>query len=125
MEYGKKLGQMLSPSTVVALSGDLGAGKTTLIKGIAAGYAGIPIDSVSSPTFTYLHEYTGSKTLHHFDLYRLKGPEEFLAKGFDEHLYSDTLCLIEWSEKIAPLLPEKTIHISLKHDGEARTIEVS
>jgi len=125
MQYGKELGRQLRPSFVVALSGDLGAGKTTLIKGITAGYTGIPIDSVSSPTFTYLHEYTGSKPLYHFDLYRLKGPEEFLAKGFDEHLYSNTLCLIEWSEKIASLLPEETIQISLKHDGEARIIEVS
>jgi tRNA threonylcarbamoyladenosine biosynthesis protein TsaE len=122
--YGKELGAQLQPGDVLALSGTLGAGKTTLIKGIANGYASIPCDEVQSPTFIYHHLYEGKRPIHHFDLYRLADEHAFLRKGFDDYLFEGNLCLIEWSERIAPLLPANTIHINMSSDNTSRIIEV-
>jgi tRNA threonylcarbamoyladenosine biosynthesis protein TsaE len=83
----------------------------------------MPPEDVSSPTFTYLHIYPGP--VYHFDLYRLKSAEEFLALGFDEYFNTDGIVCFEWAEKIASILPEKTLRITLKHAGEnERLIEL-
>jgi len=99
---------------VFALFGDLGTGKTTFAKGLIAGFTGIPEDEINSPTFTILNIY-GSGVCH-FDLYRLKDSEEFLRRGFDEHL--DGLAVIEWAERIESILPKDAVRITLKHAGE-------
>ncbi|MEC7839897.1 MAG: tRNA (adenosine(37)-N6)-threonylcarbamoyltransferase complex ATPase subunit type 1 TsaE [Chlamydiota bacterium] len=111
-------GQQLEKGSVVCLFGDLGAGKTTFIKGLAAGAAGYPSENVSSPTFVYLNVYEGTTNIYHFDLYRLRDSDEFLAAGFDEYLHYDGICCIEWSEKIAELIPEDVITIHLSHVNE-------
>ncbi|HOP98869.1 MAG TPA: tRNA (adenosine(37)-N6)-threonylcarbamoyltransferase complex ATPase subunit type 1 TsaE [Verrucomicrobiota bacterium] len=95
---GETLGQMAQHGSVFALSGDLGAGKTQLVKGMARGL-GITA-RVHSPTFTLVNVYTGGRlTLYHLDLYRLNGPEEILAAGLEEYLQPDGVAVIEWAER--------------------------
>jgi tRNA threonylcarbamoyladenosine biosynthesis protein TsaE len=117
---GKKLGSLLEPNAVLALSGDLGAGKTTFVKGIVEGLLGNPLQ-VQSPTFVYLHLYQGKFPIHHFDLYRLQNFEQFLALGFEEYFSMHGICVIEWSEKILSLLPAHTLFIHLAHPVETKT----
>lgn len=116
---GARLAQYLEPQAIVALYGDLGAGKTHLVRGICSGL-GIPPGSVSSPTFTIVNEYNGRLPVYHFDAYRVKGPEEFFELGYEEYFYGDGICLIEWPERVEALLPEYTIRLRLTHLGEDR-----
>ncbi|NBB99934.1 MAG: tRNA (adenosine(37)-N6)-threonylcarbamoyltransferase complex ATPase subunit type 1 TsaE [Bacteroidetes bacterium] len=113
---GQRLAAALAPGAVVALHGALGAGKTQLVKGVAAGL-GVDPAAVSSPTFTLIHEYAGAAPVYHMDGYRTKRPEEFLALGVEEYLYGDGVCLIEWPERLGDLLPSDTLHLELTHQG--------
>ncbi|MEM8727940.1 MAG: tRNA (adenosine(37)-N6)-threonylcarbamoyltransferase complex ATPase subunit type 1 TsaE [Chlamydiota bacterium] len=113
---GRQIGRALQPSSTVCLIGNLGAGKTTLTKGVVSEITGIPPRRVTSPTFTYLNIYEGNRTLYHFDCYRLNGSDDFLNRGFDE--YFGRLCLIEWSEKIEDVLPKKRVVITIEYNGE-------
>lgn len=126
---GQTFGQKLPPNTVVCFFGDLAAGKTTFIKGLAAGAAGCDPNHIQSPTFNYLNIYMGDRksadhsctvpmSIYHFDLYRLRDTDEFLSMGFDELFDADGVCCIEWSERIAPLLPPQCIRIEMRHEGE-------
>lgn len=119
LEFGYELGKRLKPNTILALFGELGAGKTTLIKGIAHGATGILPEMVSSPTFTYMniYGYESAKPLFHFDLYRLNDGSEFFSLGFEEYFYSNGLCCIEWSERIESYLPKEVIKLTLSHDS--------
>lgn len=126
MLYAYNFGRSLPEKSIVCFYGDLGAGKTTFVKGLAQGAANINPDLVSSPTFVYLNIYKGEKTIYHFDLYRLKDADEFLSMGFDEILFDGGICCIEWSERISALLPEDCIKIELMHqDGNKRLIRIS
>jgi tRNA threonylcarbamoyladenosine biosynthesis protein TsaE len=124
--FGKKIASSLEPNTVIALSGDLGAGKTTLIKGIVEGLSGNPLQ-VQSPTFVYLHIYSAKFSIYHFDVYRLKNSEQFLALGFEEYFSAGGICLIEWSEKITSILPPNTsfIHLSHEQNFNERTLSLT
>ena len=113
--------KLLKKGSVVALSGELGAGKTTFTV-MLAKHLGIQ-DQVSSPTFTYLNIY--DDTIAHFDLYRLKHLNEFFSMGFEEYLDSDLITLIEWPEIISPFLPKKTIHIHFSHKGNTREVSAN
>jgi tRNA threonylcarbamoyladenosine biosynthesis protein TsaE len=115
---GVTLGKNLQPNAVLAFFGDLGAGKTTLIKGIVSGATGLSPDTVTSPTFTYLQIYPGNTPVYHFDLYRLRTAADFLSLGFSEYFKAGGICCIEWSERIEDILPPGTLRISLKHVGE-------
>jgi tRNA threonylcarbamoyladenosine biosynthesis protein TsaE len=122
---GTQFALRLIPNSVVCFFGDLGAGKTTFIKGVAAGVSGSPENEVNSPTFTYLNIYSGATTLYHFDLYRLRDADEFLSMGFDEMLFAGGVCCIEWSEKIAGLLPAEFISVRMTHlTEESRQIDI-
>lgn len=122
---GCAFGTTLAPQSVVCFFGELGAGKTTFIKGLVAGATGVDAEQVSSPTFTYLNIYKGRKTVYHFDFYRLRDADEFLSMGFDDYLFADGICCIEWSEKIESILPGNCIKICLKHvDENSRVIEL-
>src|SRR3989339_1046915 len=103
-EVGRTIAKLIRLGDVVCLTGDLGAGKTTLMKGFSQELADISPDEVTSPTFTYLHIYSGSQKIHHFDLYRLSSSTEFLSLGFDEFFSKDTICCVEWPDKIPPQL---------------------
>jgi tRNA threonylcarbamoyladenosine biosynthesis protein TsaE len=120
------LGERLATALprVVLLSGDLGAGKTTLAKGILHAAAGVPYDDVASPTFTLIHEYPDR--VYHIDLYRLETPEEAATLGLDEILDTARLVLIEWGERFPALFPpgHGAISITAAPD-ETRTIEVA
>ena len=125
INFGYDFGRQLSPGSIVCLFGDLGSGKTTFIKGLASSVADVDIQQVCSPTFVYLNIYQGRKTVYHFDLYRLKNADEFLSMGFDDMLFTDGICCIEWSERIESLLPPHCIHITLGHvDENTRSIRI-
>ncbi|TFG65285.1 MAG: tRNA (adenosine(37)-N6)-threonylcarbamoyltransferase complex ATPase subunit type 1 TsaE [Spirochaetales bacterium] len=110
--FGRKLSGLLPDGAVVSLTGPLGAGKTVLVKGIARGL-GIEAEEIISPSFTIIQEYTNSKTLYHIDLYRISGREELIHLGFEELLYGNGICLIEWGEKAADLLPPTVITVNI------------
>lgn len=111
------LAATLRRGDVLALSGDLGAGKTHFVKGLATGL-GAPA-SVTSPTFTLLHEYRGGRLpLYHFDFYRLDHADEALRIGLDEYLFGDGVCVIEWAEKFPALLPPHTRWLRFTHRAD-------
>ena len=117
IEFGAKLAALLGPTDVVALSGDLGAGKTHLSKGIGSGLGADP-DLINSPTFVLLQQYAGTIPIYHFDTYRLSDAAEFEDLGGIELLEHDGVCLIEWPERIDELLPERTIHLKIEATSE-------
>ena len=119
----RSIASTLRPGSVLALCGDLGAGKTHFVKGIAAGLGGG--DTVTSPTFTLIHEYTGGRLpLFHFDFYRLEDETEAIKIGLEEYLDGEGVCAIEWAEKFPALLPGGARWFRFTHGaGDARTIE--
>lgn len=108
-QLAQNLAQVLEPGDVLALEGDLGAGKTIFAKGIAKGL-GIQ-EPIDSPTFTIVKEYQGKIPFYHLDVYRLESSIEPL--GFEEYLYGDGICLIEWASRISDWLPDDSIDIQL------------
>lgn len=112
----------LAGRTVVAFDAPMGAGKTTLISRIAAMLN--VDDDVASPTFAIVNQYEGDRTIFHFDMYRIERVEEALDFGCEEYFASGELCLVEWPEKIEPLLPEDTmvVRIEIKSDTERRFV---
>jgi len=120
---GKEFGSDLSVGDVVALVGELGAGKTQFVKGVAEAF-GVSPEDVSSPTFTIAHEYEGRIPVYHLDLYRLSGPAELQQSGVEEYFDMDGVCLVEWPERAEHLLPERVQVIRLTHlPGGSRRIE--
>ncbi len=121
---GERLARELPPRGVVLLIGNLGAGKTTLAKGIVNGLGAAAPDEVSSPTFTLIHEY-GEGRVYHVDLYRLDEPREVATLGLEEIFERDGLVLIEWGERFPRLLPANRTEIRIRSVGdEEREIEV-
>ena len=119
--FGRTLAEWLAPPKLVLLRGDLGAGKTTLVKGIAAAFEAAAEEDVTSPTFTLVHEYRGPRAnLYHIDLYRVDTPRELETLGLDDLRSERSVLLIEWGEKFARLQRERDIEISLEPDGENR-----
>ena len=124
LAWGQHLAATLQPGTVIALHGSLGAGKTCLVKGIAAG---LGIDEpVTSPTYTLVHEHHGGRLpLAHVDLYRLEDLHAALAIGIEEYLPGAGVTVIEWAERIAELLPPSTQHVTITvTDHNCRRIEL-
>ena len=120
---GEKLASELPPRSVVLLIGQLGAGKTTLAKGIVKGLGAAPPEDVSSPTFTLIHEY--SPAVYHIDLYRLDTPLQVATLGLDEIFDRRAVVLIEWGERFPDLMPPDRIEIRLRATGEnSREIEL-
>lgn len=120
-----KLADELGPGTVMALHGDLGAGKTCFVQGLAAA---LGIDEpITSPTYTLIGEYEGRLPLHHIDLYRLSGPEEALGLGIEEYFDLGGITAIEWAERADGLLPPDLLHIRIAADDETgtRTFRIS
>jgi tRNA threonylcarbamoyladenosine biosynthesis protein TsaE len=123
--FGRQLAALLPEQAVVLLLGDLGAGKTTLAKGIVEGRGAARAEDVSSPTFTLIHEYGNPVRIYHADLYRLDTPEQARRLGLED-IYDMGLVLIEWGERFPDLLPENRIEIRINQRGEdVREIEVS
>ena len=117
--YGRSLAAELSPPLIVLLRGDLGAGKTTLVKGIAEGFQAARAEDVTSPTFTLVHEYRSPRALlYHIDLYRIDTQREFDTLALDDLLAPNSILLIEWGEKFPRLQRDRAIEISLERVGE-------
>lgn len=125
IQEGRSFSEYLQPGDVVLLEGDLGAGKTHYVKGVAEGL-GIDPWEVDSPTFAIVNEYSGAVfPVFHFDCYRIESAREMLEIGWDEYTSGEALCLIEWPQKIAPLLPDEAIRIHISHlDSDKRKIQV-
>ncbi len=123
---GRELAEMLSPPKLVLLRGDLGAGKTTLVKGIAAAFHAAQEEDVTSPTFTLIHEYRGpAATLYHIDLYRVDTPRQLETLGLDDLIAENGILLIEWGEKFKRFERDKDVEIVLDRlDENERKITV-
>ncbi|MGA2672570.1 MAG: tRNA (adenosine(37)-N6)-threonylcarbamoyltransferase complex ATPase subunit type 1 TsaE [Terracidiphilus sp.] len=131
VEVGRKLVHLLAPPQLLILRGDLGTGKTTLVKGIAQALDAAEPDEVTSPTFTLLHEYDGALDgrpvkLFHLDVYRLEGERQLETLGLDELLTPDALVLVEWGEKFKSIRKKATGEIAITSEGgDARRITVT
>jgi len=128
---GRKLADVLTPPRLLILRGDLGAGKTTLVKGIADALDAAEAEEVTSPTFTLVHEYDGTQNgkpvkLFHLDVYRLEGERQLETLGLDELLTEDALVLVEWGEKFKSIKKKATGEIAISSTGgDARKITVT
>lgn len=114
--FAFRLGQLLEPGDIIGLEGDLGAGKTAFVRGIARAL-GVR-DSVTSPTFTLMNEYRGRDQrvpLYHIDVYRLSEASEIETLGLDEYLFGNGVCAIEWADRIRSLLPRERLWVTLRH----------
>jgi tRNA threonylcarbamoyladenosine biosynthesis protein TsaE len=116
-KLGDKLARKLRPGSFVGLSGPLGSGKTTLIKGICKGL-GVK-ELVRSPYFVIMTQYPGKFKVYHFDLFRLESADELSSVGYEEYFYGDGICLVEWAEKAKKLLPRERIDVFLKIVSES------
>jgi tRNA threonylcarbamoyladenosine biosynthesis protein TsaE len=124
LALGNQLAQVIEPGLYVALSGDLGSGKTTLSRGIlrGLGYQG----KVKSPTYTLVELYNLSKLdLYHFDFYRFNDPREWLDAGFRDYFDPRNVCLVEWPERVGDLLPVPDLRVSLSVEGKGRRVRIA
>ena len=124
--FGRTLPDLLAAPKLVLLRGDLGAGKTTLVKGIAAAFEAASEEDVTSPTFTLIHEYRGPRAnLYHIDLYRIDTARELDTLALDDLREPNSILLIEWGEKFPNLLRQRDLEISLEREGEnSRRIKI-
>ena len=114
--FAADMAKRLSAGDVLCLYGDLGAGKTAFVQGLAKG---LGIDEpITSPTFTIVNEYEGRLPLYHFDVYRIADSDEMYEVGFDEYVYGEGVSVIEWPQLIADILPDKRYDIEIKKDLE-------
>lgn len=121
---GREIGETCIRGSVISLRGSLGAGKTVFAKGVARSL-GID-EAIVSPTFTLVQEYEGRLAMYHMDLYRITSEEDFQMIGGEDMLYSDGLCLVEWSEIINDILPFGTLFVQITvNDDQSRTVNIS
>ena len=121
IELGRKIGSKLKGGEIIGVCGELGSGKTHIIKGIAAGAGAEDSKRVTSPTFVIVNEYTGRLDIYHIDAYRLNSTEEFEMIGFDDYCDGESVVVIEWADKIESALEGTDyIRIELLHAGESR-----
>jgi len=119
IELGRALARELEPPKIVLLRGDLGAGKTTLVKGIVKGFEAAEEEDVTSPTFTLVHEYRGPRVnVYHVDLYRVDTARQLETLGLDDLLEERAVLLLEWGEKFARFVEERDVEIVLERVGE-------
>jgi tRNA threonylcarbamoyladenosine biosynthesis protein TsaE len=119
--FGRSLAELLSPPKLVLLRGDLGAGKTTLVKGIAAQFEAAAEEDVTSPTFTLVHEYRGLRAvLYHIDLYRIDTQRELDTLALDDLRDTNAILLVEWGEKFPRLVNERDFEISFEREGDTQ-----
>jgi tRNA threonylcarbamoyladenosine biosynthesis protein TsaE len=123
-EFAKLISQSINPNFVITLKGDLGAGKTTLVREVLY-HLGV-VGSVKSPTYTLVEPYIANDIqINHFDLYRFNDPDEWIESGFDEYFSSNCICFIEWPEKADSYLPQVDWKLQITVDDETRSIEIN
>ncbi len=115
---GRKIGERLKPPVLILLSGDLGAGKTTLTKGIAVGLESAREDDVTSPTFTLVHRYDGKTRVYHVDLYRIDGLHDLETLGLEDILFENAVVIVEWPDRLKLRTDWPVIQIHLEHVSE-------
>jgi tRNA threonylcarbamoyladenosine biosynthesis protein TsaE len=120
--FGAGFASRLKAGDILALQGELGAGKTTFVQGLLQGLA--ILDTAQSPTFTYLQIYQGTLPIYHFDLYRIKKEQDFIFLGFEEFLYSDGISVVEWPERIPSIIPKETTLIELSYCDSGRIASI-
>lgn len=126
IRIGKEVGNRLRPGDVVALIGELGAGKTHFIKGLASGVGVKKSKYLSSPSFTLVNEYPGKIPFYHIDLYRLETREDAENLGLEEYVQGEGVTVIEWADRIPSLIPKEALWIEIEYAGEKdRTIEMT
>jgi tRNA threonylcarbamoyladenosine biosynthesis protein TsaE len=121
LALGRLIARVLQPGDTIAISGELGTGKTVLIKGIAAGLR-VPERDVTSPTFTLMNEYKGRLPVYHFDAYRMTRVEEIEELGADDYFFGNGVSLIEWADRIQSSLPADRLEISASHVSEKQRL---
>jgi tRNA threonylcarbamoyladenosine biosynthesis protein TsaE len=122
---GERLGTELAPGDFIALTGELGSGKTHFARGVAVGLGVDPAIPVTSPTYTLVNHYCGRFELYHFDLYRLAGDQDVADLGFEEYFYGAGVSIVEWAERLRDLLPEDRLTISFRYlDDDSRSISL-
>ncbi|MDO9465053.1 MAG: tRNA (adenosine(37)-N6)-threonylcarbamoyltransferase complex ATPase subunit type 1 TsaE [bacterium] len=114
---GKKIGRFLKEGDVIALVGNLGAGKTVIANGLCTGL-GVKEDYITSPTYTIINQYDGRIPVYHIDLYRLNDSKELYNIGWDEYIYGNGTCIIEWADKAAEMLPEEYLMVNIEVTGK-------
>ena len=120
--FGRRLGELLFPGAVIALVGQLGAGKTHLTRAVAEGLGVRNPAAVNSPTFVLIQEYPARLPIYHFDAYRLSGAREFAELGVDEYFRGDGVCLVEWADKVEVTLPVEHLRIEIAIVDENRRL---
>ena len=118
---GRALGELLEPGDVIALIGQLGAGKTCFTRGVAEGMGANP-GIVTSPTFVLINEYEGFMPLYHFDAYRLCGADDMYALGCEEYFAGNGACLVEWADRVEACLPEELLRVTIEVAGTHRRV---
>jgi tRNA threonylcarbamoyladenosine biosynthesis protein TsaE len=124
-EFGRKMGTLLQPGDLIGFTGDLGAGKTCCIQGIAVGLGVHNRKAVTSPTYTIIHEYQGRFPIYHFDVYRLGQEDDLCDLGYEEYFYGDGITVIEWADRIKIFLPDEhlAVHLHIQPD-QTRCIQL-
>ena len=122
MSLGRRLARTLGAGDVVAFYGELGAGKTTMIKGVCDGL-GVE-ETVKSPSFVIVTEYRGRLPVYHMDFYRVAGPAELEGTGAESYVGGAGVCLVEWAERAEPFYPEGTVRVRLEFDGPGRRVDI-
>src|SRR5262245_5467931 len=117
--FGRRLGGLLFPGSVIALVGPLGAGKTHLVRAVAEALGIAASRMVSSPTFVLIQEYPARLPIYHFDAYRLRSPAEFADLGVQEYFDGNGVCLVEWADRVTAQLPAERLLISIAITGES------
>ncbi|MFZ0580862.1 MAG: tRNA (adenosine(37)-N6)-threonylcarbamoyltransferase complex ATPase subunit type 1 TsaE [Candidatus Acidiferrales bacterium] len=118
IEQGRQIGAALKPPVLILLSGDLGAGKTTLTKGIAAGLGAAREDDVTSPTFTLVHKYDGATRVYHVDLYRIEGLHDLETLGLEDIFSEKAVVIVEWPDRLKLRTGWPTVQVQLEHVAE-------
>lgn len=121
-QLGAAIGSLLQPGFFLALRGDLGGGKTCLTRGIVSSLAPQSNNLVASPTYAIMNCYPGSIPVYHFDFYRLAGDDDISELGFEEFFYGDGVCVVEWSERLADLLPADVLTLLFEYAGDDRRL---
>jgi tRNA threonylcarbamoyladenosine biosynthesis protein TsaE len=125
IRIGKRIGGLLRTGDVVALIGELGAGKTLLVKGLAEGVGADKETYISSPSFTLINEYKGRIPFYHIDLYRLSEEKEACELGLEEYFHGEGIAAIEWADRISSLLPDEFLQIHIHYTGtQTRSLEI-
>ncbi len=119
---GAGIGSLLRPGSFLALRGDLGGGKTCLTRGVVASLAPQSTGLVASPTYAIMNCYPGGTPVYHFDFYRLTSEDDIVELGFEEYFYGDGVCVVEWSERLAELLPADVLTLLFEYAGDDRRV---